>query len=860
VSLSLVGLGLSIQAGIGSPRQSWGQDASAADAGAPDAVAQSDASGSPGFDTAADAVPSVPDGGNGLVLPVLRGFVDAPYTPAALAARIEGAVVLRLTVGSDGAVTEAEVVERLGYGLDEAAQQAASRFRFSPATRDGRPIAARIRYEYRFELPRAGLEAPKAAAAAPAPAPRAPAPPAAAAPEQEMQVTVRGASTARRLRESAEAVTVVDVERAKRETADVAEVLARVPGLSIRRAGGFGSYVRIAINGLTDNQIRYFIDGVPSDMAGFGLGIAYVPLTFLQRVEVFRGVVPIRFGTDALGGAFNFVTQDDVRGAHANASVEVGSFGRYRLTLAARHTHAPTGFYTAVSAFRDHADNDYLIDVQVADDRGRLSPARVHKPHDVYDAYGGFVDIGFVDRPWARRLILRAFGTRHDKQVPHNLVMSVPYGEVAYWETGRGANLHYEQPRIAGTAFGTDSIVAVSRTAVDFEDLSPFVYDWYGRRLRESPSPGEIGSPTDQRIWEHKLYARLGLSWTPLSWQQARLVVAPTFAERTGRDYQITSGRDPLTAERRYLRIVSGFEYQVDVLDRRLESITFAKSYVFQIRSEQSMPGGIFQRYDQDSHTFGFGEALRFRLRPGLWIKASYERGTRLPDTWEVFGDGRTIDENLALRAEQTHNANLSLTVDRLETRFGHVRGEVNGFLRTPTDLIVFLPNVMRARYENVNDALSTGVEASGGWTAPGRYLEIDGNFTWQDLRNKSTTGTFGAFEGDRLPNRPWLFANLAVRAIKTGVSGPRDEISLGYYLRYQHWFYRSWESVGRLDAKQFIPTQVTQTLALTYVAVGAIRQSWTLEVDNVANARRLDNFGVQLPGRAIFMKVTAEF
>ena len=184
----------------------------------------------------------------------------------------------------------------------------------------------------------------------------------------------------------------------------------------------------------------------------------------------------------------------------------------------------------------------------------------------------------------------------------------------------------------------------------------------------------------------------------------------------------------------------------------------------------------------------------------------------------------------------------------------------MNGFLRTPTNLIIFLPNDLIARYENVNDALSAGVEASAGWTAPRRHIEVEGNFTWQDLRNKSTTGTFGAFGGDRLPNRPWLFANLAVRAIKSGVAAPKDEISLSYYLRYQHWFYRGWESVGLPLFKQVIPTQVVQTLALTYMAVGAFRQSWTLEVDNLANAHREDNFGVQLPGRAVFTKVMVDF
>src|SRR4051812_34221712 len=76
-----------------------------------------------------------------------------PYPDEARRRRQQGTVVLRLTIGTDGAVTQAEVVEPLGNELDEAARAAALRFRFEPARRDGAPVAARIRYSYVFELP-----------------------------------------------------------------------------------------------------------------------------------------------------------------------------------------------------------------------------------------------------------------------------------------------------------------------------------------------------------------------------------------------------------------------------------------------------------------------------------------------------------------------------------------------------------------------------------------------------------------------------------------------------------------------------------------------------------------------------------
>lgn len=109
---------------------------------------------------------SVPRGGPGAVvrpaapaapkavvkMPELVRFVEAPYPAAAASAGVQGDVILRLTIDVEGRVTQVEVVEPAGHGFDEAAREAARRFEFQPATRDGKPIAAKILYKYSFTL------------------------------------------------------------------------------------------------------------------------------------------------------------------------------------------------------------------------------------------------------------------------------------------------------------------------------------------------------------------------------------------------------------------------------------------------------------------------------------------------------------------------------------------------------------------------------------------------------------------------------------------------------------------------------------------------------------------------------------
>jgi TonB family protein len=87
-----------------------------------------------------------------VVLPKQTKFVDAPYPPEAQAAGLQAEVPLLLDIDKTGKVTNVTVTAPQGHGFDEAAQAAALQFEFEPATRDGKPLAVRLPYKYRFTL------------------------------------------------------------------------------------------------------------------------------------------------------------------------------------------------------------------------------------------------------------------------------------------------------------------------------------------------------------------------------------------------------------------------------------------------------------------------------------------------------------------------------------------------------------------------------------------------------------------------------------------------------------------------------------------------------------------------------------
>jgi vitamin B12 transporter len=851
--------------------------------------------------------------------------IQPEYPPAAAAAGLEATVALRVGIDAEGKVTEAEVTQPVGHGFDEAARAAILRARYRPARRGQTNVASRISARVEFRLPRerpagslegrillpgsgtsgaAGVQLTARAsdgtiqttrtdeqgrfrfeALSPGPyaiTARAPGlgqaelrtevvasqgarvtarlePSAAEAP---IEVTVRASSEAERRRQSAEAVTVVETERAKRESADMGEVLARTQGVGVRRSGGLGSSTRFSLNGLTDYQVRFFLDGVPLEFAGYPFGVANVPVNLVERVEIYSGVVPIRFGADALGGAVNLVTNQDLHGTHAGASYEVGSFDTHRLTLSARNLHERSGLFTRVNGFFDYSRNDYPVDVEVPDERGRLSPARAYRFHDRYRAAGGNVELGLVDRSWARRLLLRGFVTDYDKDYQHNIIMSVPYGGVTYGETAAGASLRYEQPLGRGVA--VDLIGGYTYIRGDFVDVASCVYDWFGRCLRERRTPGETDTrPLDRVYWDKWAYGRVNLEWQAHPQHTLRLSIMPNHLTRTGNERRQSNpdARDPLTAERRVTTLSNGLEYELDLFGDRLENILFAKQYLQILASEEPRPGDIFRRRDRDTHRFGFGDALRFRFTPWLYAKASYEYATRIPRPEEIFGDNIFIIANLELEPEASHNANLGLTAEPRDTELGALRVGVNGFLRDAEKLIVLLGNDRLQKYQNVYGARSLGVEAAVGWTSPLEYVVLDANATYQDFRNSSSEGSFGDFDGDRIPNRPYFFANGSARFQFRDFVAPRNEASFTWTSRYVHEFFRGWESIGARESKQTIDSQLVHTIALGYLVKNdRTTLSTTLEVQNVTDEAVFDFMGVQRPGRSFYAKATAEF
>lgn len=80
------------------------------------------------------------------------------FPPAALAGRFSGAVTMQLTILATGEIGEIEIVDctHKKLGFEEASIAAVKQWRFEPATTDGEPVEATVRFRMSFNRARPG--------------------------------------------------------------------------------------------------------------------------------------------------------------------------------------------------------------------------------------------------------------------------------------------------------------------------------------------------------------------------------------------------------------------------------------------------------------------------------------------------------------------------------------------------------------------------------------------------------------------------------------------------------------------------------------------------------------------------------
>lgn len=148
-------------------------------------------------------------------------------------------------------------------------------------------------------------------------------------------VEVYGKTQTQKVKEGAFAVNALDIKPIVNSLNNLNDLVNRTTGIKVREEGGVGSDFDLSINGLSGNSVRYFLDGMPLDTKGSGVSLANLPINIIDRIEIYKGVVPASLGTDALGGTINIITKQEKKD-YLDVSYGIGSFHTHKADLNAQ--------------------------------------------------------------------------------------------------------------------------------------------------------------------------------------------------------------------------------------------------------------------------------------------------------------------------------------------------------------------------------------------------------------------------------------------------------------------------------------------------------------------------------------------
>lgn len=678
-------------------------------------------------------------------------------------------------------------------------------------------------------------------------------------------LTVFGKSEATEIREQAYAIEVVDTEGFKNLSSNANDILRKVSGVNIRQSGGLGSEFTLSLNGLSGNQVRIFLDGVPMDYFGSSLSLNNFSANLIDRIEVYKGVVPIHLSSDALGGAINVVTGNKLS-SYADVSYSMGSFGTHIGSVNAQYRDEKSGFTTRLKSFYNSSQNNYQVPIKLVNfETGKEAeePTEVERFHDAYESKMVWVETGFTGIDLADQLMLGVlYSDNYDEvQQPANAIgeAKVPYGRVATQEQKFITNVSYQKKGLLDNRLNVSSYFVAVFSEGESRDTSSYDYNWFGEKVeRIDTGTGEIENrktlltlKTDNYLGnfntEYVLAENHNLAF---NYSLNHLTLVGSDPYKAQNNTQFSNPND-------VSKQVFGLSYTNTFVNDRLKNTVFSKFYDYSIESlETDYQGEEENTFRNDKNSFGFGVSSTFQFAD-VQVKASFENSTRFPEVIELFGDGLNTVSNPALQPEVSNNYNLGFIYSRY-TPVHSAMISVNGFIRDAKDFII--PEVQGIKVTHINNgkALSKGVDVAGTYSYKNNWI-VNLSGTFQDLRdnNKWRNGVKGvpnSLYKVRIPNVPYLFGNFSISYRGQDLFRENDSYSITVTENYVHSFYYRWENLASRN-KGVVPTQWTTGLEMVY-SFPDEQINLSAGVSNLWDSKVYDNYQQLRPGRAFNIKL----
>lgn len=675
------------------------------------------------------------------------------------------------------------------------------------------------------------------------------------------EVAVVGFSKNKAVNQQAYNVTSIDAKKLYNTTLDIGQALNRVSGVRLRESGGVGSNMSFSLNGFSGNQVKMFLDGLPMDNFGSSFQLNNIPINFAERVEVYRGVVPVWLGGDALGGAVNIVTKTDP-GKYLDASYSFGSFNTHKTNINAGYIDK-SGLTIQLNAFQNYSDNNYKVNIQVADSvTGRYTNRRVKRFHDNYHNETLVVNAGVSNKKYADQLLFGITLGNNRSEIQTGNDMKDVYGGRETRGTIVQPGFKYLKKDLFTKGLNISLNGRFNLGEERSIDTIPRQFNWLGESTRKNKQnlPGGEASYTDFKYKNNTGLVAANATYNISEKHDLMLNHQFSTFNRKG-----TDAIQPDLKENKYPKItrkyITGLGYRM-ALSEKWNTNVFVKHYYQKGISQNVTADGTDPVRNIETNKIGYGMAATYFLQTGLQLKASYEKAYRLPSSNELFGDLVNQSDNPDLRPERSDNINLGLSYFVKLNDLHRFSVDANYVYRHAADYIRGMvgaeqPNGRRDfHYENLRSVTNNSVDANIRYYYK-NLISLGGNVTYQKLINTNKVEPGKSLQSDiykdRLPNVPYLYGNGDANIYFNNIRQKGDLLSVGYNLLYVHEFWLNWETFG--SKQQFIiPQQLSHDINVVYTMASG-KYNIALECLNLTDVVRYDNFALQKPGRSFNLK-----
>jgi outer membrane cobalamin receptor len=670
-----------------------------------------------------------------------------------------------------------------------------------------------------------------------------------------------------RLKRSAFNAVAIDTKSLQNTTQNLSQVLVQAPGMKLRESGGVGSDMQLMMDGFSGRHIKIFIDGVPQEGVGSSFGLNNIPVNYAERIEIYKGVVPVGFGTDAIGGVINIVTRKNLNKWFLDASYSYGSFNTHRSYVHFGQTFR-SGLTYEINAFQNYSDNNYYVDTPVKDfETGAINKKKIEhikRFHDTYHNEAIAGKVGIVNKKWADRLMLGLTYSRMHKDIQNGVRQEIVFGGKYRKDHSLMPSLDYRKQDLFTKGLDVTLTANYNRNIAQNVDTSAYEFNWRGEQ-RILRTPGEQSyqnTRSDNNNWNGTFTAnyRPGKAHT-FTFSH----VLNSFKRSNASLLNKNTAANAIPKETD--KNISGLSYRLMPSEDWNVSV-FGKNY------HQSIAGPIATSTAQDDYTritnsinaLGYGAAGTYFIIKSMQAKFSYEKAYRLPTNDEMFGDEDLESGDIALKPENSDNLNLNISYNELFGKHSiYVEGGV--IYRNTKDYIQRNITTLGGGKYGASFVNHGRVETKG-YTLSVRYgfahrISVGGNLTQMDVRDNVRTVSSGTNQesltyGARMPNLPYRFANSDVSFYWRNLGRKNNLLTLIYDNLYMHSFPLYSEAVGS-GTGFMVPTQFSHNLTLSY-GIQNGRYNVSFECRNLTDEKLYDNFSLQKAGRAFYGKIRIYF